>query len=108
MDHVHPSDHFYHQYYPLHHQGHAHDLRNTYNYHNQTVNDEQFGDYGSDLVDEVLEVNTTKCSDDLNMSDESSSTLLIINNSLQGSVAELKSSGKQESFAENKRNITQV
>ena len=104
VDHVHPSDHLYHQYYPVHHQGHAHDLRNTYNYHNQTVNDEQFGDYGSDLVDEVLEVNTTKSKSDLNISDASSSTLLMINHSLQGSVTSLSS----RSVPDNKRNITQV
>ena len=70
--HVHPSDHLYDQYYPAHH-----DYRNTNHYHNLVVNDE-FGDYGSDLVDEVLEVNTSNCKSDLNISSETSSTLPMI------------------------------
>ena len=66
-----------------------------------TMNDEHFGDYGSDLVYEVLEVNTTKSSDNLNISDESSSTLIMLNTSLQGSVSSLRSSAR-------KKHITQV
>ena len=75
---MHPSDHLYHLYNSLHHHGHLHEDSYIYNYHNDVGDDEDLGDYDSDLVDEVLEVNTSKSKSDLNMSDETSSTLPLV------------------------------
>ena len=102
--HVHPSDHLYGQYY-LEHLDH----RNTNNYHNHVENEEQFDDYDSDLVDEVLEVNTSTCKSDLNMSGETSSTLPMIGTSEQGSVKALRGcSASLISTTDTHRNISQV
>ena len=79
-----------------HPQNYFYDPRNNYSFDNQIVIEEQFGDYSSDLADEALEVNTTKSVQDLNMSDESSSTIL------QGSIA------SQCSSIQIMKNITQV
>ena len=46
--------------------------------------DDQYNDYCSDILDEALEVNTTDSKSDLNISDESCSTLVMINTSQQG------------------------
>ena len=53
------------------HEHHHHDQHYAYPNHNHFVDD----DYGSDLVDEVLEVSTSESKCDLNISDETSSTL---------------------------------
>eukprot|EP00090_Calanus_glacialis_P046038 TRINITY_DN8846_c0_g1_i15.p1 TRINITY_DN8846_c0_g1~~TRINITY_DN8846_c0_g1_i15.p1 ORF type:complete len:761 (-),score=183.82 TRINITY_DN8846_c0_g1_i15:95-2296(-) len=116
--HVHPSDHLYDQYYPVHHHH-----RNTNHYHNHVVNDEQFGDYGSDLVDEVLEVNTSNCKSDLNISSETSSTLPMIGISDRVSggdsqvtgigggdsqVTDIRGGDSEAQAREIQRNVTQV
>ena len=69
----HQPDHLHHL-HPPHNHGHLHQISNNSEEH-YFDNDEYVDDYGSDLVDEVLEVSTSECKSDLNISDETSSTL---------------------------------
>ena len=76
----HPSP----QYQNYHHHEPYQDYRKEYNCNDEIGSDDQYNDYCSDILDEALEVNTTDSKSDLNISDESCSTLVIINTSQQG------------------------
>ena len=70
---LHQPDHLHHP-HPLHNHGVFSPISNLSKGH-YFDNDEYVEEYGSDLVDEVLEVSTSECKSDLNISDETSSTL---------------------------------
>merc|ERR1719320_1494121 len=89
-----------------HHAGDPHDQYYTYNNHNHSLDDEHIDDYESDLVDEVLEVSTSECKSDLNISDETSSTLPMLVGDQY--VPHERNGKKRQREVADSRNISQV
>ena len=92
-----------------HHGGYPHDQYYTYHSHNHLEDDEDMiDDYVSDLVNEVLEVSTSKDKIDLNISDETSSTLPMLICGHQDFVHHEKEDGKRKGEEPVSRNTSQV
>ena len=101
LEHCHPSDHLYHLYNPLHYHGHFHEDKSKFGNHHHFDNEEHIDDYGSDLVDEALKGNRSEYKSDLDISDETSSTLPML-----GLVSDITNTVVDKDILH--RNITQV